>query len=53
VKKYFRRITGMNKEVFDNLLRILSVALVKKHKKGGRNPHLEIKYILFAALEYW
>jgi hypothetical protein len=21
-KKYFRRITGMNKEVFDNLLRI-------------------------------
>ena len=52
-KKYFRRITGMSKEVFDSLLRILSVALVNKHKKGGRNPDLEIEYILLAALEYW
>jgi hypothetical protein len=51
--KYFRRITGMKKQVFDKLLRILRIALEQKHAKGGRKPALSIEYILLAALEYW
>lgn len=51
--KFFRRITGMRKEVFSKLIEILRVALVKKHVKGGRKPELSVEYILLAALEYW
>lgn len=51
--KYFRRITGMKQEVFNKLLEIMSIALKKKHAKGGRIPELSIEYILLTALEYW
>jgi hypothetical protein len=51
--KYFRRITGMQLQVFKKLLEILRTALKKKHAKGGRNPELRIEYILLAAVEYW
>ena len=52
-KKYFRRITGMRKQVFDKIVEILRAELDEKHKKGGRNPKFCIEYILLAALEYW
>ena len=51
--KYFRRITGMRKEVFDRLIELLRTALTVKHSKGGRKPELSVEYILLAALEYW
>ena len=52
-KKYFRRITGMKRQVFDKILNILRSELKKKHAKGGRPPKLPLEYILLAVLEYW
>ena len=57
IKKYskgkFRRITGIKRETFEKMVKILGVAHALKHRNGGRNPKLNIEEMLLASLEYW
>jgi len=49
----FRRITGIKRNTFAEILEILNKAYEIKHAKGGRKSKLEVHDMLLAALEYW
>ena len=57
IKKYsnpkFRRITGIKRETFEKMVKILGVAYALKHRNGGRKAKLMIEEMLLASLEYW
>jgi hypothetical protein len=51
----FRRITGVKRETFEMMLRILRPKLREKLSNAawGRKPTLALEEALLAALEYW
>lgn len=49
----FKRLIGVKKETYEEMRKILAVALAKKHSRGGRKPKLSVENMLFLALEYW
>src|SRR3990167_7729713 len=48
----FRRLIGVSKSVFQDILNILKITAVKKIEKGGRPSSLVIEDRLLMALEY-
>lgn len=48
----FRRLTGVKKSTFENMLEILKEADGKKKSRGGRKNKLSIEDQLLMALEY-
>lgn len=48
----FRRLTGVKKHTFDEMVGILKSARKEKLSKGGRGPKLKIEVILLMTLEY-
>jgi len=51
--KNFKRIIGVKRKVFEEMVKKLTSAYNAKHKQGGRNPKLSIENQLMLALEYW
>jgi arsenate reductase-like glutaredoxin family protein len=49
----FKRIIGVKKKTFAEMVNILQTAYAEKNKRGGRNPKLDIEEMLLLALEYW
>lgn len=49
----FRRLTGIKKKTFYEMISILQPAEKKKKEQGGRPPKLSIEDRLLMALEYW
>jgi len=48
----FRRLTGVKKPTFEEMVKILHAAHVQKKLRGGRKNKLSIEEILLMALEY-
>ena len=48
----FRRLTGVKRNTFDEMVQILRAARKKKLSKGGPSPKLKIEEILLMTLEY-
>ena len=48
----FRRLTGVKRTTFNNMLEILITANKIKRNKGGRNSKLPLQDQLLMALEY-
>lgn len=48
----FRRLTGVSKNVFQDMLGIVRLAALKKTAKGGRPSMLTIENQILMALEY-
>lgn len=48
----FRRLTGVKRNTFDTMIKILHEEYSKVHKKGGRPHSLPIEERLLMALEY-
>ena len=57
IKEYndgeFRQITGVKRETFDKMVKILKVAYMNKHSSRGRQAKLCIEDMLLATLEYF
>lgn len=49
----FKRLTGIKKETFNKMLKILSIQHAVEHELGGRPNKLDLEYRLLMALEYW
>ena len=52
-EKQFRRITGIKRATFNQMIEILKKSYAEKHRRRGRKPKLSIENQLLAALEYW
>ena len=50
--KQFRRITGVKRSTFDEMVVIVQEAHVKKHSRGGRPNNLTVPNMILMALEY-
>lgn len=50
--KAFRRLTGVSKSVFQDLLEIVKLAALKKTAKGGRPSTFSIENQVLISLEY-
>ncbi len=50
--KSFRRLTGVSKNVFQDMLGIVKLAALKKTAKGGRPSALSIENQILMTLEY-
>jgi Helix-turn-helix of DDE superfamily endonuclease len=50
--KAFKRLTGVSKNVFQDMLRIAKLAALKKTVKGGRRSTLSVGNQILMALEY-
>lgn len=48
----FRRLTGMKRETFDEMVKLLRASRKEKLSKGGASPKLKIEEILLMTLEY-
>ena len=48
----FRRITGVKRATFENMVEILRKGYAGKHRRRGRTPKLSMEDLLLAALEY-
>jgi len=48
----FRRLTGVKRETFAEMVRILEVARNSRYRKAGRKGYLNIEDKLLMALEY-
>jgi len=48
----FRRYTGVHKETFDKIVKILKEAEYKRRRKGGHKSKLSIEEMLLLTLEY-
>jgi hypothetical protein len=48
----FRRLSGVKRETFEKMLKILEEARERKKLRGGRPNKLEIEVILLMTLEY-
>jgi len=51
-EEQFRRISGVKKDTFENMLEILRAAEKIRRSKGGPKPSLSMENSLLAALEY-
>lgn len=49
----FKQLIGVKKEVFDEMVEVLSNAYAEKHKRRGRHSKLSIADQLFLSLKYW
>ena len=52
-EKQFRRITGIKRATFNQMIEILKKSYAEKHRRRGRKPKLSIENQLLAALKYW
>ena len=50
--KQFRRLTGVKRETFDEMTRVLVAAQNSRYRKAGRKSGLSIEDKLLMALEY-
>ena len=48
----YREIFGVNKEIFEEMLKILETAYKEEHKKGGRPSILSVLDKLVIMLQY-
>lgn len=48
----FRRITGVKRKTFDQMVKLLTEANIQKKAKGGRPNKLTIENMLLMTLEY-
>ena len=48
----FRRLTGIKKQTFVEMLTVLKSSRKEKLSKGGRNPKLKTEEVLLMTLEY-
>ena len=48
----FRRLTGVKKNTFEEMVKLLEVARAEKKARGGRKNKLSIEETLLMALEY-
>ena len=51
-KKGFKRITGVHREVFEEMVSVLKLQYAEDHAEGGQ-PGLSVELRLTLALEYW
>ena len=49
----FRRLTGLKRETFDEMVSVLIDAEYIKERKGGKKPKLALEDRLLLTLEYW
>ncbi len=50
--KHFRRLTGIKRETFEKMIRVLERARNNRYRKAGRKGGLSIEDKLLMALEY-
>ena len=50
---HFKELFGVKKEVFHEMLAVLTVAREERRKKGGPRPKLSVGDQLFLTLQYW
>ncbi|EEJ72728.1 transposase [Lactobacillus ultunensis DSM 16047] len=48
----FKRLIGVAKPVFDEMVKVLKAEYQVKHARGGRKPKLVIEDLLLATLQY-
>ena len=48
----FKRLVGVERRTFEEMMNILTVAYQTKHSKGGRKPKMSLEDILMATLQY-
>lgn len=48
----FKRLVGVERTTFKEMLNVLRVAYQTKHSKGGRRPKMSLEDILMATLQY-
>lgn len=48
----FRRLTGVKRQTFEEMVKLLDGSRAAKRARGGRRPKLSIEEILLMALEY-
>jgi len=51
-RQQFRRLTGVKRETFDEMVRLLVAAQSDRYRKAGRKSSLSIEDRLLMALEY-
>ena len=49
----FKELFGVKKEIFHQMLAVLTAAYHEGHRQGGRNPKLSVGDQLFLTLQYW
>jgi hypothetical protein len=49
----FKQLFGVKKEIFDDMVEVLCVAYMEKHKRRGRHAKLSLEDQLFMSLKYW
>lgn len=49
----FRRLTGLKRETFNEMVSVLIDAEYIKERKGGKKPKLALEDRLLLTLEYW
>ncbi|VOP26486.1 transposase-like protein, IS1381 ISSpn7 [Streptococcus pneumoniae] len=48
----FKRLVGVQRTTFEEMLAVLKTAYQLKHAKGGRKPKLSLEDLLMATLKY-
>lgn len=48
----FKRLVGVQRATFEEMLAVLKTAYQLKHSKGGRTPKLSLEDLLMATLQY-
>ena len=48
----FKRLIGVAKPVFDEMVKVLKAEYQVKHARGGRKPKLALEDLLLATLQY-
>ena len=48
----FKRLVGVQRTTFEEMLAVLKTAYQRKHAKGGRTPKLSLDDLLMATLQY-
>ncbi|VOE91410.1 transposase-like protein, IS1381 ISSpn7 [Streptococcus pneumoniae] len=48
----FKRLVGVQRTTFKEMLAVLKTAYQLKHAKGGRKPKLSLEDLLMATLQY-
>ena len=48
----FKRLVGVQRTTFEEMLAVLKTAYQRKHAKGGRTPKLSLEDLLVATLQY-
>jgi len=49
----FKELFGVKKEIFQEMLAILTSAYYERRRRGGRRPSLTVGDQLFLTLQYW